>query len=401
MPSVSPTTEGFRTVFRRPSFGFAEIAWRWVFGAAATVLLGLSLYEYLRSLPVSRGDLLFLRTRHPVMISQALAHILAGSAHRFVEALLILVPCLAILWIATASLGRAATLRPLLEYFQTEAGHRNEQFKLPLWRGAEKLLFGSLLGVNFLRAVLALGTGIAVLGAVMLAGFVSPKSDPNPGLAFLAFLALASVVGIVWYLLNWLLSLATIFVVRDGVDTFGSLAASIDFFGEHTGAILWSSTAFGLMHLVVFSIASSVVFVPTMFLGIVPPGFVLIAVLLLTMLYFAVVDFLYMGRMAAYVCILECPTQPATALATTGVEAGHGISRTGGDVSTPSLFPMPEAQTTPLQASHFSADMTSGNPDPLQGQVIMNAVTDRIPPSDDDILSDVPGAIPPADPDEG
>src|SRR5437763_16058968 len=103
--------------------------------------------------------------------------------------------------------------------------------------------------------------------------------------------------------------------------------------------------------------------------------------------------------MAAYVCILECPRQPSTGLQTTGVEAGQGISASGGDLSTPSLFAMSEAKPASSLASHLSEDRTSGNPDLAKEQVIMNS-GDRIPPSDDDILSDVPGEIPPVDPEE-
>lgn len=41
-----------------------------------------------------------------------------------------------------------------------------------------------------------------------------------------------------------------------------------------------------------------------------PPGVVLAGVLLITLAYFAVVDFLYVGRLAAYVAIMELPEAP-------------------------------------------------------------------------------------------
>ena len=48
MPRVSPTLEGFRAAFRRPSLTFAEIAWRWSFGAAAVALFAFALLEYFK-----------------------------------------------------------------------------------------------------------------------------------------------------------------------------------------------------------------------------------------------------------------------------------------------------------------------------------------------------------------
>ena len=410
MRTVSPTAEGFRTIFRRPSFALGEIAWRWVFGSGAALLIGFSFYEFLRTLPVSGGDLIFLRTRHPLLISQAIAHILAGSSRRFVDAIIILTPCLGLLWIAAASLGRSATLRPLLEYFQTEAQGRDErQWKLSLWHGAEgKPTLPSLVGLNFLRLVLTLAAIIALFGAAMLAGFVSSKADPNGGLAFLTFFVFASLVGMIWSGLNWFLSLAAIFVVRDAQDTFSSLSTSLNFFGKHTGAVIWSSTVFGAVHIVVFVVASSVVFVPTMFLGIVPPGFVLVGVLALTILYFAVVDFLYMGRLAAYVCILECPPAVTSSsaissapIAVSGLPPNPGGALVGsvgtfqavraieGDVYTGRLFPPPDAEapTSPATAeAHHQEAFPSSEPLPPSPISLP-----PIPPSDDDILSDRPG----------
>src|ERR1700756_509742 len=78
MANWSPTLEGFRTVFRRPSLPLAEIAWRWSFGAAAVLLIVFGFFEYLDTLPVSGVDLFLLRSRQPFMVSQALARIFGG-----------------------------------------------------------------------------------------------------------------------------------------------------------------------------------------------------------------------------------------------------------------------------------------------------------------------------------
>jgi len=107
MNSRSPTLEGFRTILRRPSFGLAEISWRWSFGAAAALLITFSFLEYLKTLPVSRLDLLLLKTRHPTLVGQAMAHIFHGSGPRIVRTCIILVLGLAAMWIAVAASARA------------------------------------------------------------------------------------------------------------------------------------------------------------------------------------------------------------------------------------------------------------------------------------------------------
>src|SRR5216684_4468161 len=153
MKQRSPTLEGFRAIFRRPSFGLAEIAWRWSFGVAAGLLLTFSFLEYLDTLPVTRGELFLLRTHHPVLISQAIAHIFRGSAPRVVAAGIVLTLTLAVAWIGIASLAAA----------------------------------------------------VGCLGASLLAGFASPKASPSPGSAVLIFLMLVMFVGLAWSAVNWFL----------------------------------------------------------------------------------------------------------------------------------------------------------------------------------------------------
>src|SRR5258708_3123982 len=118
--SISPTTEGFRAAFRRPSLALAEIMWRWTVGATAASLLIFGLFEYLRTLPVTNGELLFLRTRHPYLVGEAIAHILRGSGIRALMAGVLAAMLLTMLWVVAASVGRIATVRGLLEYFRRD-----------------------------------------------------------------------------------------------------------------------------------------------------------------------------------------------------------------------------------------------------------------------------------------
>ena len=118
MSRRSPALEGFRVIGSRPSFGLAEIAWRWSFGAAAGLLLGFSFFEYLDTLPVSRSDLLLLRTAQPVLIARAVQHIFRGSAPRAIQTTVVLALTLGVAWVVVASLARAATVKALLTCFR-------------------------------------------------------------------------------------------------------------------------------------------------------------------------------------------------------------------------------------------------------------------------------------------
>ena len=319
-------------MFRLPLLGLAEISWRWSFGLAATAALLFSLREYLATLPVTAGEMLLLRTGQPTLILKGLARIFRGSAPRAMAALVLLTLTLTVAWIVLASVGRAATLKTLLEYFRGSADERlaPEPETLPI-SNTRSLI--SLLFLNSLRAATMLGAAVGVVGAMLIAGAASSPDDPSPGKVLLIFWVLTMLIGLAWPLLNWYLSLAALFVVRDGASAFGALAKAMDLCRTRPGALAAAGTWFGLAHVIVFGVASSAAAVPLGFAEVLPGGMVLGGLLLVSLLYFAAVDFLYVGRLASYVFLLEKPE--------------------------------PQSQASVLL------------------------------PSDDDILSDIPGLVPP------
>lgn len=308
----SGTAEGFRAIFRRPSLGLAEIAWRWSFGFAATALLAFSFLEYLDTLPVTKGELFLLRSRQPALIWQALARIFHGSGPRAAAALIVVGLASALAWIVVASLGRAATLKALREYFQSQTPEPQPDTESPAPPTRPNTLrpskgwSRSLIGLNSFRVATALAAAVGCVGAMLLAAAASPDKDPSPGSATLIFLTVVMLVGLAWTGVNWALSLASIFAT-EGHGTFGALSAAIDLYRRHTGAVLAAGTWFGLAHVVAFVVATSVVAFPLALAQVLPAGIVLGGVLLVTLLYFAVVDFLHVGRLAAYLYILEGP----------------------------------------------------------------------------------------------
>jgi hypothetical protein len=307
MKPRSPTLEGFRAIFRRPSFGLAEIAWRWSFGVAAALLLAFSFFTFLDTLPVGKSDLLLLRSRQPFLIFRAMAHIVRGSAFRAVGAGIVLALTLGAAWIVLASFGRAATVNALIAYFR-ESGVSSREYK-------EKNLrpLRSLFALNFFRLAATLAAAVGCLAAILLGAAASPPTHPSPGIAALIFLTVTMLVWLAWSTLNWFLSLASIFVVADGEDTFGAITAAIDLCRARSGSIFAAGTWFGLAHLTAFALASSIVGFPLAFAPYLPAAAVLGGVLSVTVLYFAVADFLYVGRLAAYAAMVEMPESQVTA----------------------------------------------------------------------------------------
>lgn len=307
MPQRSPTLEGFRAVTRLPSLGLAEIIWRWTFGLAACALVGATVLEYLNTLAVTPLDLLLFRSRQPVFIGRALARIFAGSGSRLLEATLVLVPALAIAWIVAASVGRAAVLKAILGYF----GQYNDEAMLHgnswrVWRSrSERWRLRSLLGLNFLRAGLALAAVLGFFGAAIVAGFATSDDSPQTGLVFLIFLVLALMVWAMWSTINWFLSTAAIFVIRDGCDAFAALGDTVLLCRDRFGPVFAAGSWSGLFRLLIFGAATVAACFPIALATAVPRVLTWFGILLITLVYFAVADYLYVARLAAYVYLAD------------------------------------------------------------------------------------------------
>jgi len=302
--------------------------WRWTVGATTASVLVFGLFEYLRTLPVTNGELLFLRTRHPYLVGEAIAHILRGSGSRALIAVSLAALLLMMLWIVAASIGRIATVLGLLEYFRRDrdiarnvsaVGAPGGISDSGISNGGERNVANNistdnvwapltaLIRLNFLRVTVAVAALIGFVGAGILAGFASPAANPRPGVAFLLFLPLAALVCFLWAVLNWILSLAGMFAVRDDEDAVAAIASAMTFCRERTGAVFAVSTWTGMAHLVAFVAAGTVASMPMGFAGVVAWRLVVAVMIVVTMAYFALADWLYMARLAGYVCIAETP----------------------------------------------------------------------------------------------
>jgi hypothetical protein len=308
MSQPSPTIEGFRATFRRPSLTFAEISWRWTLGATAAALFFFYCIEYLDTLPVSNADAALLSTRQPALVGRAIAHIFRGSIDRAVLAALLAALALSLLWIIAASVGRLATVRALLSHF------REDVVLLPAKESStqEQRPIRALFGLNLLRIALLLSVILAFGGAAILVSFVSTSANPRLGLGIILFLPIATLICMVAWMLNWWLTLAGIFAVRDGEDALESISAAVTFSRDHLGPVFAVSTWTSLAHLVALSIATSVVAFPIALAQVMPARLVIAGIILVTLAYFAIADWLYMTRLAGYVCIAEMPATVAT-----------------------------------------------------------------------------------------
>lgn len=293
MRSFSPTAEGFRLIFRRPSIPLAEIAWRWSFAAAAWFLGVMFLFEYADSLPVTRLDRLLLATQQPVLVLRAIRRIFEGSAFRFTRAGVLMTLALVVAWIVLASVGRAVTMRSLTEELELGAA-------VPWSRKTVR----SLVAINFLRAAVMLAAVTAGIGSLLLASSMWASTHATAGDAARLWLALLFITGAAWSALNWLLSTSAIFA-GDNRSAFEAVASAVRFCGKRPVALVASGTWFGLAHFGAFLLACGAGFSVLGLAGVIGGGPVLFLEFLILLVYSAVADFLYIARLAAHVAIIR------------------------------------------------------------------------------------------------
>jgi hypothetical protein len=303
MSQLSPTLEGFRAAFRRPLVTIAEIAWRWTVGGIACGALLFAIVEYLDSLPLTKADAAFLRSKRPLLVERALAHVLHGSLNRAALAAVLAALMFSILWVLAASLGRLATVRALLNYF-----HDNFAFGNSFEAVQQLSPLRSLIALSFFRVVAGLAAGLAIVASAIVAGFASPDSNPNPALSLLILIPLAGLICVLWTELNWFLSVAGIFVVSDGDDALGAISAAATMLRTQSGSVLAASTWNAIAQLAAFVAASSAGFGLLLFVRIVSTPLIVAGEILFALAYFAVIDWLYIARLGGYIFIALAPS---------------------------------------------------------------------------------------------
>jgi len=296
MGSPSPTAAGFRLILRRPAIVLAEIAWRWSFAVAVWFLGGAFLLQYAGSLSVNTVDRLLLGTRQPALILRALHRIFHGSALRFTTSGILLAIALTVAWIVLGSLGRAANVEAMMEELGITPSPNTH-------RGT----ISSFFALNFLRAATTLAAVVAGFGAILIASGVWASTHLSAGDATRFWLATLLLVWISWATLNWLLSTSTLFVATDGVGVgaFPAISATVGWYRDRPGSVLAVGTWFGLIHGGAFLTACSAAFTVLGMAQVLGTGPTLFLELLIVAIYCAIADFLYIGRLAAYLAIIR------------------------------------------------------------------------------------------------
>ncbi len=282
--------EGFRIVRRDSTLLPLELLWRWSFGLGLMALLFFAYAHLRQAILISDADEAAFSGQDPLAIATAAAGIIAGSQPLLLRTFAQVAAVVSVLWIAAATLGRGMLTRMIVRRLAVD-------YDIEIAADTPRWAAFAILKMS--RVLMLLILVIGYLAGVLIVGLVSAPAKNVVTSALIVFAAVA-VSSLLWSWVNWLLSLAPIFVVRDGLSPLDSVVAALAFLrrnGSRLVAIaIWNNTLRGLAATVITAAAAVTVAMHTAL-----PGWAItVLVVLETLLYLVVSDFLLLVRLAAY-----------------------------------------------------------------------------------------------------
>jgi hypothetical protein len=278
--SSNPLRTGFQEVLRDPALLLTELAWRWSFGLITIFVSLVSGFILFGTVQLNSRRLEAMSAFTPWQQANELASTLVAVGPLLVRVVIVAAFVLAFCWIVLSSIGRRATLaRP--------------GFALPV-------SFRFCLVIQSLRATCALGSIVAWIAAGLLAGLLVGGSGKGavPRAALAASILLPALVIIVsaWATANWILSIAPLFPGERWTD---SMLNTWKWCRCQREKLFEIGIVIGVLRGVLLAIALMIsIAVSTVVTNTQIAAADLIAI---TLLYFLIADFLYVGRLAAFV----------------------------------------------------------------------------------------------------
>ena len=287
----NPITQGLRTVARDPAIFLVEILWRWSFALLACLLvIGVGLM-LLGPLHVGHRWDMAVRTRDPQRMTQLLVTVLLILGMKAVVAALAIPVAIAFLWSIFSALGRFVTIRRLRV-------------------GLTSLRFSSILALQFLRGFASWFCFVLFFGATFGEALIASRG-PKPDLLLYYLMVMPSVVVIsaFWLTVNWYLSLAAFFG-REGQGFRGALREARQTIRQQRSDFAGTGLVFLLFRTIILLVAVAICGLASGMEGTAPQSYFVLLVVV-SLAYCAIADFLYMARMAAYLALAAAHVDPA------------------------------------------------------------------------------------------
>jgi hypothetical protein len=286
----NPITQGLRTVSRDPLIFMLEILWRWLFGLLTGLLVfGVGII-LLGPLPIGNRWAATWNSHDPQIIGSFLVAIILLLGSKLIVAAALLPIAIALMWAILSSAGRGITVKRLRA-------------------GMPSLRFRSIMALQFLRSFLTWFCFVLLIAAIVGEALIATRG-PKPDLVQYYLMASPSIIFIsgFWVVMNWYLSLAAIFGL-EGQTFRGALRQTRQIVARQRSDFAGTGFVFLLFRILLLVVALAICGLFSRSAGTAPQSYVTL-VTVVALSYFAISDFLYMARMAAYLALASAHVEP-------------------------------------------------------------------------------------------
>jgi hypothetical protein len=198
---------------------------------------------------------------------------------------------IALIWGILSALGRFVTVKRLRA-------------------GLTSLRFRSIFALQLLRGLVSWFSFVLLLAA-SIGEMLIATHGPQPDLVLYYLMMLPSVILIsaFWLTVNWYLSMAAIFG-REGQSVRGAFRQALQTVRRQRSDFAGTGFVFLLFRVVVLLIATAICGLASGMAGTASQSY-FVLLMVVSLAYLAVADFLYMARMAAYLALAAAHVDPA------------------------------------------------------------------------------------------
>jgi hypothetical protein len=286
----NPIVQGLSAVLRDPLLFMLEILWRWCFALLAFFLIFAAGVILLGPLPIANRWASTWNSHNPQLIGTFIFAIVTFLGYKLIIAAVLVPFLVAILWGILSTLGRSITVKRLRA-------------------GVTSLRFRSLMAIHFVRGVMTWACFVLSSATLVVETFIATRS-PKPDLALYYLMVMPTVIifSVVWLVLNWYLSLAAIFG-REGQSFRGAFRQARQTVAMQRSDFAGTGFVFLLMRAALLLVALAICGLASRSAGTSPQGYFTL-LMVVAVAYFAMADFLYMARMAAYLALAAAHVEP-------------------------------------------------------------------------------------------
>src|SRR5689334_42150 len=286
----NPITQGLRSVAHDSVIFLVEILWRWSFGLLACLLVFAVGLMLLGPLPIGDSWTTAWSSRDPRRIGGMIFITLSLLGNKTVIAAIAVPILIALLWTILSALGRNITVKRLRA-------------------GVTSLRFRSILALQLLRAFFTWFCAVLMIAAIVGEALIAIRgSKPDLFLYYLMVVPSVLLISSLWLVINWYLSMAVLFG-REGQSFRGAFRQARQTVRLQRSDFAGTGFVFLLFRIVVLLVAVAICGLTSKMAGSAPQTYFTL-VMIVSLAYFVVSDFLYMSRMAAYLALAAAHVEP-------------------------------------------------------------------------------------------